>query len=513
MPLELFGFSIGRKGKESPKPFTSESGRDNALSFVPPDFDDGAATLTQGGFYGSYIDMEGAIKNDIDLINKYRDMALHPEIEIAVEDIVNEAIVFDDTKKSITLELAETNLPDAIKTKMQDEFESILNLLKFKSRGYELFRKWYIESRLYFHVIPHENGKKGIRELRPIDPTKIRKIRNVEKKKDEKNGATVIDKVEEFYVYTDIDRAKNEAYGAVAGTVEGVKVAPDAICFVPSGLYDATKSRVFGYLQKAIKPLNQLRMIEDAVVIYRISRAPERRIFYIDVGALPKNKAEQYLRDIMNRYRNKLVYDATTGEVRDDKKHMSMLEDYWLPRRDGGRGTEISTLDGGQNLGEMEDVEYFKKKLYRSLNIPQSRLEAENGFNMGRSSEITRDELKFFKFVERLRNKFSDLFLTLLKTQCILKGIMNEDDWNEIHQDIIFDFTRDSYFTELKENEILKERMEILRDASEYIGKYYSIGWIRKNVLRQSEEEMKELDKEIKSEADAGLHDTEEDDF
>lgn len=513
MAIELFGFSIGRSGKEPPRPNTSESGRNNEVqSFVPPDFDDGAAVVQGGGFYGSYIDMDGVIKNDVDLINKYRDMAMHPEIEIAVEDIVNESIVFDTNRKAIELNLEGTDLPDAIKAKMQDEFDSILKILKFGNRGYELFRKWYIESRLYFHVIPHENGKKGIKELRPIDPTKIRKVRNVEKKKDEK-GATIINKVEEFYVYTDTSQSKgNEAYSTPSGTVEGIKVAPDSICFVPSGLYDATKSRVFGYLQKAIKPLNQLRMIEDAVVIYRISRAPERRIFYIDVGALPKNKAEQYLKDIMNRYRNKLVYDASTGEIRDDRKHMSMLEDYWLPRRDGGRGTEISTLDGGQNLGEMEDVEYFKSKLYRSLNIPISRLESENGFNMGRSSEITRDELKFFKFIERLRHKFSELFMQLMRTQCILKGIMTEDDWAEIHQDIAIDFTRDSYFTELKENEILKERMDILRDAADYIGKYYSIGYIRRNVLRQTEDEIKELDKEIKAEKDAGLHGDEQED-
>ena len=510
MPIDLFGFSIGRKGKVPAKPQETSLGDQSRLkSFAPPETDDGAALVEAGGFYGSYIDFNGSIKNDIDLINKYRDMSLHPEIEIAVDDIINEAIVYDDKQNPCDLILDDVDLSESIKNKIQNEFEEILRLLKFKVKGYDVFRRWYIESRLYFHImIDDSSPKKGIQELRPIDPTKIRKVKKVQKKP-KGNGVerfNIIDNVEEFYVYSELD--KNPTLS------EGIKVAPDSICYVHSGLFDATKSRVFGYLQKAIKPLNQLRMIEDAVVIYRISRAPERRIFYIDVGNLPKNKAEQYLRDIMNRYRNKLVYDNATGEIRDDKRHMSMMEDFWMPRREGGRGTEISTLDGGQNLGEMEDVEYFKKKLYRSLNIPSTRLEADNGFNMGRSAEITRDELKFFKFIERIRNKFVEVFLNSLRVQCIVKGIMTQDDWNRIVQDINFDWTKDSYFTELKDSEILKERMEVLQTMDEYIGKYYSIDYIRRHILKQNDEQIKAIDSQIKQEKESGqIGDEDEDQF
>ena len=506
MPIDLFGFSIGRKGKQSPSP---DSGAEQKIgkSFAPPDYDDGAVTVSGGGYFGSYVDFEGSIKTEIDLIHKYRDMANHAEIEQAIDDITNDAIVYDDRKQSVSVVLDEVDLPDSIKNKITDEFSEILKLLNFKKRGYEIFRKWYIDSRLYFHIILDEkNAKKGITELRPIDATKIRKVRKVNKGKNPTGSidTQIVDSVEEFYVYSE------QTYNS--NSTEGIKIALDSISYVHSGLYDSSKKRVLGYLHKAIKPINQLRMIEDAVVIYRISRAPERRIFYVDVGNLPKIKAEQYLRDIMNRFRNKLVYDSQTGEIRDDKKHMSMMEDFWMPRREGGRGTEISTLDGGQNLGEMEDVEYFKKKLYRSLNIPSTRLEADNGFNMGRSAEITRDELKFFKFIERLRVKFAELFLNCLRVQLITKGIMTEDDWNGISQDIDFQFVKDSYYTELKDNEILKERLEALQQMDEYIGKYYSIEHIRRNILRQTDEEMKTIDSQIKQEKDAGLHGNEDED-
>jgi len=502
MPIDLFGFSIGRKGKIPPRPQENSSGSTNLKSFVPPDMDDGATIVEGGGFYGSYIDFDGSIKSDIDLINKYRDMSLHPEVEIAVDDIVNDAIVYDEKRSPVEIILDDVDYSESIKSKIQTEFDEVLRLLKFKEKGYDIFRRWYVDSRIYYHImIDDSSSKKGIQELRTIDPTRIRKVKKVEKKPKGQGISRfdVVDNVEEFYIYNEIDR------NAIA--TEGIKVAPDSICYVHSGMFDATRKRVFGFLQKAIKPLNQLRMIEDAVVIYRISRAPERRIFYIDVGNLPKNKAEQYLRDIMNRYRNKLVYDASTGEIRDDKRHMSMLEDYWLPRREGGRGTEISTLDGGQNLGEMEDVEYFKKKLYGSLNVPSSRLEAENGFNMGRSAEITRDELKFFKFIDRLRNRFSDLFNQLLRTQLVLKGIITEEDWVNIKENVTYRWLKDSYFSELKEGEILKERLDMLSQVNEYIGKYYSIEWVRKNILRQSEEDVKLIDGQMKTEKDSGLHD------
>ena len=509
MPLELFGFSIGRKGKSAPSLIPpKDPEQKKSKSFAPPEYDDGAITLAGGGYFGSYVDFEGTLKTEVDLIFRYRDMSSHAEIEQAIEDIANDAIVYDDKKQAISIVLDEVDLPDSIKGKMQTEFEHILRLLNFKNKGYEIFRRWYIDGRLYYHIMLDEsNGKKGIVELRPIDATKIRKVRKVNKKKNPNGASTeIIDNVEEFYVYNENTYNSN--------TVDGIKVSTDAISYTHSGLYDASKKRVLGYLHKAIKPLNQLRMIEDAVVIYRISRAPERRIFYVDVGNLPKNKAEQYLRDIMNRYRNKLVYDNATGEIRDDKRHMSMMEDFWMPRREGGRGTEISTLDGGQNLGEMEDVEYFKKKLYRALNIPSTRLEAENGFNMGRSAEITRDELKFFKFIERIRNKFAEVFLNSLRVQCIVKGIMTQDDWNRIVQDINFDWTKDSYFTELKDSEILKERMEVLQTMDEYIGKYYSIDYIRRHILKQNDEEIKAIDSQIKQEKESGqIGDEDEDQF
>jgi len=491
MPINVFGYSIGKQKDPLEK----------VVSFAPPEQEDGASVVQGGGFYGTYLDLDTYIKNDIDLIYKYRDMALHPEVEMAIDDICNDSLVYDKTKSAVSLNLDEINLSSTIKKRVIEEFDYILKLLKFKSRGHEIVRKWYIESRVYYHVIlDPKTPKKGIVELRPIDPTKIRKVRQVKKKPMKDSQAqsyNLYSDYDEFYIYNEKNHKGPANISGTEGFDTGLKIAPDSICYINSGLYDTTRKRVFGYLHKAIKPLNQLRMIEDAVIIYRISRAPERRVFYVDVGNLPKNKAEQYLRDIMNRYRNKLVYDASTGEIRDDRKHMSMLEDYWMPRREGGRGTEITTLDGGQNLGEMEDVDYFKKRLYRSLNVPISRLEADNGFNMGRAAEISRDEVKFFKFIERIRNKFSELFLNLLKTQLVVKGVMSQDEFDEIYQDIIFDFNKDNYFSELKETEIMRDQFEMMREVGEYIGQFVSKEYVYKKVLRLTDEEIDEMKKQI----------------
>jgi hypothetical protein len=441
------------------------------------------------------------------MIVKYRSMIMHHEVDAAVSDIVNESVITTEPKPPVEMVLDDIDLPDNIKERMQEEFGRIISLLDFNRRGDEIFRKWYIDSRLYYHVIiDGKNKKRGIQELRPIDPTKIRKVKEIQKDKIKTktpDGVPQETKVivgqEEYYIFND----KGNPY---EGHGTNLKIYPDSIIYTHSGLYDYPNKRIVGYLHKAIKPLNQLRMIEDAVVIYRIARAPERRIFYIDVGSLPKMKAEQYLRDIMNRYRNKLVYDANTGEITDEARHMSMLEDYWLPRREGGKGTEISTLDGGQNLGEMEDVVYFQKKLYRSLDVPTSRLEADNGFNMGRSSEITRDELKFSKLIDRLRNRFSHLFTECLRTQLLLKGVMKESDFSAIKQAIRYKYLRDSYFAESKESELLNDRIESLSQVNDYIGKYYSIEWARKNILQQTDEDIKDMDRQINKERENGMY-------
>jgi len=492
MPIDLFGFSIGRK-RPSPTLDPNQNVKE-VKSFVPPMIDD-AGYIDAGGYYGAYLDFEGIFKTESDYISKYREMAMHPEVESAVEDICNEAVVYDDRKKSVSIILDNVRVSDQIKRQVSDQFEHLMRLLDFSNKGYEIFRRWFIDGKGYYHIIiDKENPKKGIVELRTIDARKIKKMVEVVKETDEKTKTKFIKEVREYYIY----REK-------PGETTGLKLSPEAICYYHSGLFDPGNNRAISYLHKAIKPLNQLRMIEDAVVIYRISRAPERRIFYVDVGSLPKNKAEAYVRDLMNRYRNKLVYDATTGEIRDDKKFMSALEDYWLPRREGGKGTEIQTLDGGQNLGEMADVEYFLKKLYKALNVPSSRLEAENGFNMGRSSEITRDELKFQKYVDRLRNKFNDLFKNLLRTQCILTGIMREEDWYKIVQDIRFEYVTDNYFTELKDYEILKERLDTLSQVENHIGEFYSRDWVRKNILRQTDREIRKQDKQIDLEKEQGL--------
>lgn len=495
MPIDLFGFTVGRKKKISGDKPTS-----SLKSFVKPDVDEGAAIIDDGaGAFATYLDFDSEAKSEADFINKYREMALHPEVENAIEDIVNESVVNHETLKNVELKLDTVELSDNIKSRIHEEYDHIYKILDFENKGFEIFRRWYVDGKIFYHMmVDSNNTKKGIQEIRWVDPIKIRKIVEVKKKRDDKSGIDVIKETEEYYLY----REKAEALGAVD---KGVRIAKEAVCYVTSGLFDSTQNRVISYLHKAIKPLNQLRMIEDAVVIYRISRAPERRIFYIDVGSLPKTKAEQYVRGIMNKYRNKLVYDASTGTIRDDKRHMSMLEDYWLPRREGGKGTEISTLDGGQNLGEIEDVEYFQKKLFQSLSVPRTRLEVGDQFGMGRASEINRDEVKFMKFIERLRNKFNDLFMTLLRTQCILKGIITEEEWYNIQQDVAFDYAKDNHFAELKDYEILTERMNILRDVNEYVGKYYSVEWIRKNILRQTDKEIEDIDNEIAKERELGI--------
>ena len=496
MAIDLFGFTIGRNGKPTAK---STNGADSkAASFVGPDEYDGTFTVDGGGVFGQYVDFQGGFKSENDLIARYRSMALYPEVDLAIDDITTEAIVHGQDRTIVSIDLDKVDMPVSIKNKMKDEFEGILRLLKFNQRAYEIFRRWYIDSKIYYHIVLDESNKnKGILELRAIDPAKIKKVRNVQKAQESVNGTqvAVVKNVQEFYLYTNLDKQSS-----FQTAQSGLKIAPDSICYVHSGIIDSGTKRVVGYLQKAIRPLNMLRQTEDATVVYRISRAPERRIFYIDVGNLPKQKAEQYLKDIMNRYQNKLVYDASTGEIKDDRKHMNMLEDYWLPRREGGRGTEIQTLDGGQNLGEMEDVDYFLKKVYRALHVPTSRMDAENGFNMGRSSEISRDELNFFKFIDRLRMRFSDLFLQLMRTQCLLTGIMKEEDWIKIHQDVFFNFQKDSYFTELKETEIMKERLELLQGMEPWLGRFYSDEWVRKNILKLNEDEMKDIAKEMAAE-------------
>ena len=488
---ELFGFSITRAKKP----------QDPKQSFTTPQADDGTQTVAAGGYFGQYLDMEGTARSESELIRRYREVALHPECDMAIEDIVNEAIVANELKDAVKLDLNNVSYSGDIKKKIDIEFKEILRLMNFSTRGHDLFRRWYVDGRIYYHkIIDRESPVKGITELRYIDPRKIKKIREIRKKRPDgptPYGLTVIDEFEEYYIY-------NEK-GVSNTTSGGIKIAPDAISFCPSGIVDQNKNIVLSYLHKAIKPVNQLRMIEDASVIYRIARAPERRIFKIDVGNLPKVKAEQYLRDVMARYRNKLVYDASTGEIRDDRNYMSMLEDFWLPSREGGRGTQIDTLPGGANLGEIADIEYFRAKLYRSLNVPVSRLESSSGFNLGRSTEITRDELKFTKFVQRLRKKFTELFNDLLKTQLVLKGVIAEQEWSMLRDNIQYNFLQDGHFAELKESEMLMERLRLADSMRDYVGKYFSVEYVRKQVLRQTEREISDIDKQIKKEIDDGI--------
>lgn len=484
--VQLFGFEISRKKKQ-------EEQEENK-TFALPQNDDGAVTIQSGAYYGTYVDLDGVVRNEIELITRYREMSMQPELETAIDEIVNEAIVNDDSDTGVELDTEELKQPDKIKKAIREEFETMLKLLNFGNMGHEIFRRWYVDGRLFYHIVLDEkNPRNGIKELRYIDPRRIRKIREIQKTKDPRTGLELIKKVNEYYLY-------NERGIIGAHSNLGAKIATDAIVNVNSGLMDSKRAMVLSYLHKAIKPLNQLRMIEDATVIYRLSRAPERRIFYIDVGNMPTIKAEQYLKDIMTKYRNKLVYDSNTGEIKDDRKHLSMLEDFWLPRREGGKGTEITTLPGGQNLGELEDVKYFEKKLYKALGVPITRLEAQQGGILGRSTEITRDELKFTKFVTRLRNKFSTLFDDLLRVQLITKGICTEEEWLEFKEDIWYDFKKDNNFTELKEAELLQNRIQTLQLVDPYVGRYYSMEWVRKNVLMMDDEDIEEMKKQIEEE-------------
>jgi len=495
LALSLFGFTISREKEE--KDASTQP------SFATPNNDDGALTITSAAYYGTYVDLDGTAKNEVELISRYREMSMQPEIESAIDDIVNEAIVQDDDGKNIKLVMDNLKQPEKIKKSIQEEFNNVLRLLNYNNMAQDIFRRYYIDGRLFYHIIiDRENPTQGVKELRYIDPRKIRKIREIKKQKDERTGVDMMNVVNEYYIYNEKAVSGSQSnYGPV-----GVRITKDSIININSGLMDSRRAVVLSYLHKAIKPLNQLRMIEDATVIYRISRAPERRVFYIDVGNLPKLKAEQYLRDIMVKYKNKLVYDANTGEVRDDRKFLSMMEDFWLPRREGGKGTEITTLPGGQNLGELEDVKYFEKKLYKALMVPMSRLESPEGFSLGRSSEITRDELKFSKFVNRLRNKFSELFDQTLRVQCVLKGICTADEFTEFKENMFYDYIKDNNFTELKEAELMRDRLTLLQQVDPYTGTYFSMDWIRRHVLRLSDDEIQEIDKEIEEDKKDGDH-------
>ena len=486
---ELFGFKIERLKSPSTDP------RQN---IVPPQAEDGTQTVPAGGFFASYGGFDATARNELDLIRRYREVSLHPECDLAIEDIISEAIVSNENQQSVQLDLSKIEYSDSIKKKIRDSFGEVLKLLNFDIKGHDIFRRWYVDGRLYYHkIIDKDSPRLGVSELRYIDPRKIKKIREIRKQRTDGMPSSFAfeNKFQEYYIFN--ERGIHPSSTSNAG---GLRIATDAITYCPSGLIDQQKNQVLSYLHKAIKPVNQLRMIEDAVVIYRIARAPERRIFYIDVGNLPKIKAEQYLRDVMARYRNKLVYDASTGEIRDDRNYMSMLEDFWLPRREGGRGTEITTLPGGQNLGEIADIEYFKQKLYRSLNVPISRLESGQGFNMGRAAEISRDELKFTKFVGRLRKKFTMLFHDLLKTQLVLKGVISIEEWDLLQQQITYTFLQDGFFAELKNAEIMRERVALVREVEPYIGKYFSNEYVRTNLLKQTELDIDKQDKQMEIE-------------
>lgn len=492
MALDLFGFTIGRKSKGEAVTVIPEGEQ----SAIVPDEYDGSYMFESGGILGTYVDFSGAVKSENALISQYRGIALFPEVDIAIEDICNEAIVLGTDRKPIKLGLNKVQFSDTIKKKLYNEFDYVLRLLDFHKKSYEIFRRWYVDSKIFYQIIINDKEPiKGIRELRPVDPTKIKRVRKVLKEKNNtgaKKIVPLVQGIEEYYVYTNTE--KDAVYPTTAA---GLKITKDSIAYSNSGLFDANSKRVVGYLQKAIRPVNMLRQIEDAVVVYRISRAPERRIFYIDVGNLPKQKAEQYLREIMQRYRTKMIYDQNTGQIQDSREHLSILEDYWLPRREGGRGTEISTLSGGQNLGQMDDVEYLLRKVYNALNVPISRMLPDTGFNMGRAAEITRDEVKFYKYIERLRTRFSHFFLDLLRVQCILKGVLTEEDWNEISPDIELVFNRDSYFAELKENEILSNRLQMISAIQPLIGQYFSNEYVKKNILRMTDEEILKMDNDM----------------
>lgn len=498
MALQLFGFEFKKKEKEP-----------ELTSFAPPNnSEDGAIEISGGGAYGTYVDLDGSVRSEAELVSKYRTMALQPECDSAVDEIVNESIAIDQ-KELVVLNMDELKVADNIKKAINDEFDNCLRIIEFNKYAYEIYRKWYIDGRLYYHVVIDENNpKEGIKELRYVDPRKIRKVREVQKKKAQPNqqdGAVITKTINEYYIFNDKGFAGTSRSASTTGTgTSGLKIAKDSVIHVVSGLTDESGSMVLSYLHKGIKALNQLRTLEDALVIYRLARAPERRIWYIDVGNLPKMKAEQYVRDIMVKHKNRLIYDAQSGEVRDDRKFMTMLEDYWLPRREGGRGTEVTTLPGGQTLGQMDDVLYFQKKFLQTLNVPVSRLNSDALFSLGRATEITRDEIKFNRFIIRLRSRFSHLFLKMLEKQLILKGITTLEDWAVISADIKFEFAHDNYFAELKENEIAEGRLNLARNYQDMAGKYYSHDEIRRKVLRQTDDDIKLNDKGIKKEDESG---------
>jgi len=497
MAVKLFGFTLGKKDIVQ-----VEKPEQASFSLPTETIDDGAVTITQNAHYGTYVDLEGSIRNELELITRYREMSNHPECDMAIDEIVNEAITHDTDGKVMDINLDNLKQPETIKKKIIEEFNNIQKMLNFSNLADDLFKRWYIDGRIYYHVIVNDKApKEGIKELRYIDPRKIRKVREIQKDRDSKTGAQIIKSVAEYYIYNDRGTATQSF---TASTNQGLRIAPESIINVNSGLMDAKNTFVISYLHKAIKALNQLRMIEDAVVIYRLSRAPERRIFYIDVGNLPKGKAEQYMRSIMTQYRNKLVYDANTGEIRDERKHLSMLEDFWLPRREGGKGTEITTLPAGQNLGQMEDVQYFQKKLLQSLNVPISRLDPQQGagiMGIGKTTEVTRDEVKFNKFINRLRNKFSRIFDDALRVQLALKGICTTEEWDDFKEAIYYDFKKDNNFVEMREAELIRERVLTATQLDPFIGKYYSSRWVKKNVLRMTDEDIEEMEKEIEEES------------
>jgi hypothetical protein len=498
MAFELFGWQLKKSEKELKQK--------KAESFVLPENQDGAVNVEGvAGAYGAYIDFDATVKNEFELVTKYRELSLLPDVDFAIDDIINEMIVMDGLNDSIKINTEKIKTPDQIKRKIEQEFTNILSLLDWNNQGYEIVKKWYIDGRLYFHVIlDDENKNKGILELRYIDPRQIRKVREIERNIDQDTGAELLNIKDEFFTYNSrgIQFNAPNSYSSAA-TMGGVKISTDSICYVHSGIVDKYSASVLSHLHKAVKPINQLKMMEDALVIYRIARAPERRIFYVDVGNLPKSKADEYLRSVMNRYRNKLQYNIETGEMRDERRFQSMLEDYWLPRREGSNGTSIETLPGGENLGQMQDVEYFQKKVYRALNVPLSRLDSTSGFQLGKAAEISRDEVKFSKFIHRIRLRFSHLFDELLKKQLILKNIINADDWNSIKESIKFDFNTDNHFTELKDAEIIKNRLDLLQSIDPYANKYFSTQWIRQNILRQNAQDRAEIDAQIKAEIEA----------
>ena len=494
--MQLFGFEIKRKTEQ-----------DLPSVVTPSSVADGSTVVNTGvnagGYYGMVMDLEGIIKNENDLIRRYREVSQYSDCDGAIEDIVNEAIIANEDKKPVEIVLDEVKVSEPIKKKIREEFGNVLDLLKFDERAHETFRTWYIDGRLYYQIlINSDNVKDGIVELRYIDPRKIRRIKNIKKEKQAATGVEVVKEIEEYYLYND--------KGITEQTTQGVKLSLDSVVYVPSGYVDQNSGMMMSYLHKAIKPVNQLKMIEDALVIYRISRAPERRIFYVDVGNLPKLKAEQYVTDIMNKFRNKIVYDATTGETRDDRRHLSMMEDFWMPRREGGKGTEITTLPGGQNLGEIQDIEYFQGKLYHALNVPVSRLQQQQGFSIGRSTEISRDEVKFNKFIVRLRKKFNMLFSSALRVQLVAKNIIKPEEWDDISSKIKYDYLEDNHYSELKDAEILTQRVQILQQLDPYVGKYYSQAWVRKNVLRLDDDDIEQIEKEIEEEKDDHMEDAEQ---